>query len=217
MKYKHVLFDLDGTLVDSTEGVLESAKYTIDQLGYEKLDEDTLKSFIGPPIGDSFQKTYNIDDRKKEEMVRIFRDRYKDHDLFKAELYDGIAELLQFLKEHNVKMSVATYKRYDYARMLTKEFGIDDYCSVIEGSDFEGELTKIDIMQKCIDMQEIDKSECIMIGDTGFDGKASKILGVDFIAVTFGFGFKQPKDFCNVDNVSVLDSPYEIINFFEQL
>ena len=114
-KYEIAVFDVDGTLLDTTEGVLASVKYTIDKMGFEPLSEDVLKTFIGPPIQDSFAKAYNLSGDILQDIATCFRNRYKDYELLKAVPYDGIYEVFDKLMERNVKLAVATYKRQDCA------------------------------------------------------------------------------------------------------
>ena len=90
-KYEIAVFDVDGTLLDTTEGVLASVKYTIDKMGFEPLSEDVLKTFIGPPIQDSFAKAYNLSGDILQDIATCFRNRYKDYELLKAVPYDGTA------------------------------------------------------------------------------------------------------------------------------
>ena len=110
-KYEIAVFDVDGTLLDTTEGVLASVKYTIDKMGFEPLSDDVLKTFIGPPIQDSFAKAYNLSGDILQDISTCFRNRYKDYELLKAVPYDGIYEVFDKLMERNVKLAVATYKR----------------------------------------------------------------------------------------------------------
>lgn len=140
-KYQAVLFDLDGTLLDTSEGILSSVKYTIDVMGFEPIDDDLFETFIGPPIQHTLQRIYNLDDATRDKAAAVFRDHYSTVDLCKAKLYDGVLETLSELKKKGIKIAVATYKREDYAAKILDEFGISPYCDWIQGSDFAGKLT----------------------------------------------------------------------------
>ena len=145
-KYKALLFDLDGTLLDTSEGIISSVKYAIECTGLEPLSDDKIKSFIGPPIQNTFRKFYNLNDEETSKISAIFRERYSTVDLLKAKLYDSVLETLEILKNEGYVIGIATYKREDYAKNIVEYFGISQFCDVIEGSDFAGKLTKADII-----------------------------------------------------------------------
>ncbi len=191
-KYKYVLFDLDGTLMDTSDGILKSIDYTINKCGYHKLSLEIKKNFIGPPIKNSFMKTYDLKEEEANKATTIFREAYKNEFLLFAKVYDGIIQLLQSLRLNNVKIGVATYKRDDYAKKLLEKFEIADKCDFILGSDMNNKLTKTDIVKLCLKNLGCDNlSEAILIGDTYYDAIGAKECGINFIAVTYGFGFKK--------------------------
>lgn len=186
---KAVLFDLDGTLLDTSEGIMDSVRYTIAQLGYEPLPVETILKFVGPPIQNSLITHLGMTAEEAQKGANIFRDYYKSYALFKACLYPGIMDLLISLKSKGIKIGVATYKREDYAIDLLKHFGIADYCDVMHGADNENKLTKADIVEMCILEMGEDKSNVVLVGDTDHDAKGAQDAGVGFIAVTWGFGY----------------------------
>lgn len=145
-KYSAILFDVDGTLLDTSEGIIKSVEYTVDNLNLRPLSEEEKKSFIGPKIFDSLKNVYpELSESEVKDAAKIFRDRYSTVDLLKAKPYDGVTELLKKLKKNNYLVGIATYKREDYALEIVKYFEIADYCDCIEGSDFDGKLTKQEI------------------------------------------------------------------------
>ncbi len=193
-KYGCVLFDLDGTLLDTSGGVLKSIDYTIKEMGLPEISEDVKKTFIGPPIQNSFRKTYGLDDEKTAEAAALFRSVYKDKFLLDAVPYEGIYGLLEELRENGIKTAVATYKREDYTMKLLNTLDVSKYFDIIKGSDMEGKLTKADIVQFCIDGFKADKADIVLIGDSINDEAGAHDRGVDFIGVTFGFGYKTKDD-----------------------
>lgn len=211
-QYKTVVFDLDGTLLDTSIGILSSVRYTIDKFQLEEPSEEVLKTFIGPPIQKSFKRVYGLDEKTIQDMADTFRNHYKDVDLLKAKPYEGIFELFSSLKENGIMPSVATYKREDYALNLLKHFGFDQYTNIMFGSDFEGLLTKKDIILKAIKEAGCeDYSEAVMVGDSDNDAIGANELGVDFIGVTYGFGFHNEEDVLNYTNVGVAKTTDEIL------
>jgi phosphoglycolate phosphatase len=209
--YKAVLFDLDGTLIDTSKGVIHCIGLTIEKLNLPKLSmEDTLK-FIGPPLQDSFRDICHLDETTVDLAVKTFRSYYVGDNLFNVEIYDGIFELLELLKSKNIKVAVATYKQEAFAKTLLEHFGIAKYCDYIYGSDPQGILTKADIVQKCIDSFGVDNSQVVLIGDSHFDAIGAKHANVDFIAVTYGFGFKSPSDVEPYNSVYTAPDVHQLI------
>lgn len=207
-KYKHAIFDLDGTLLDTSGGILSSVSYVISINNLRKIEKEELLSFIGPPIQESFKRTYGISDSLAQQYGQAFRDRYKNYDLLIAEPYDGIYALMEKLKENGIIISVATYKREDYALTILEHFGFDKYAMSIHGADNDNQLKKKDIIALCIsEINIVDKNKIVYIGDTKSDLNAAEALGIDFIGVNYGFGFKNVKNYAN--------NPVEILRTME--
>lgn len=210
---KATLFDLDGTLLDTTDGVLESAIFAATQLGYPRLPYETMLKFVGPPIQNSFKIFYGASEERAQEAANIFRSYYKENALLKASLYPDIIEVLENLKARGIKIAVATYKREDYAISILKHFGIAPYCKSMHGADNYNKLTKADIVNLCIDELGIDKSEVVLIGDTEHDALGAQRAGVQFLGVTYGFGFRFHNDIDEYPNIGCADSTKEILKF----
>lgn len=191
---KAVLFDLDGTLLDTTEGVLESAKFAAKELGYTELPNEIMLKFVGPPIQNSFKEHYGCNEEEAQKAANIFRDYYKNNALFKAQPYSGIFELLENLKNNNIKMAVATYKREDYALTILEHFGFAQYFQSMHGADNFNKLTKADIVDICIEELGAECNEVVLVGDTMHDATGAENAGIGFVGVTYGFGFKTYED-----------------------
>lgn len=192
--YRGIIFDLDGTLLDTSEGVLSSVRHTIKTMGYRELPEETLLTFIGPPVKRSLMEHYGLDDAEADRATAVFRDQYKNMDLLKARPYDGILPLLERLKSQGFLIGVATLKREDYALTILEHFGIAEHCDLICGSDFASKMQKVDVLHKCLDGLNLSPKEALLIGDTASDAGGAKAAGTDFMAVTFGFGPKTKKE-----------------------
>lgn len=216
MKYKLVVFDLDGTILDTTEGILEAVEHTIVKFGLPKISHDKLLSFIGPPIQDSFMRCYGIQGSELQKMADEFRVSYSSTHLLKAIPYDGIYQLFESLKEKKVKIAIATYKREDYALRLLSHYGFNKFTGIMHGGDNLNRLKKSDIITQCIREAGIDnKNDVVMVGDTIFDAKGAEALGIDFIAVTYGFGF-LPDIPVDVPCIGCANKSMDILNIIEQ-
>lgn len=229
-KYDVAVFDVDGTLLDTTEGIVEAVKYTIRQFGLSELSETELLTFIGPPVQDSFVRFYGLDSVKVQELTTCFRNRYKDYELFKAKPYEGIHDVLDTLKRQRVRIAVATYKRQDYAEEILKHFKFDRYIDVYGGADHHNKLKKVDIIVKCMkELGVTDYSNVVMIGDSSHDAIGASNIDMDFIGVTYGFDFRTKEDIQRVSEdlkrvkgteglgvayVRYADEPKDILRFF---
>ena len=194
-KYKLVIWDVDGTLLDTSPGLLASTRYMIETLGLPKIPEDVLESFVGPRIQDSLSRVYGLTGDAGKDAAAVFRNHYKEGDVLKAEPYPGIEEALKNLSDAGIKMAVATNKRQDFTDALMQKFGFDKYLSCVFGTDPEGKYVKKDLINMCVDyFDDIDKNDAVMIGDSAYDAEAAVAVGVDFIGVTYGFDFKNEDD-----------------------
>ena len=211
MNKSAVLFDLDGTLLDTTEGVLESTVHAAASLGCDPLPHETMLRFVGPPIQESFMRYYGMDMARAQEAANRFRDYYKENALFKAKPYPGLVETLKALSGSGIAIGVATYKREDYAIQVLRHFGIAPYCKSMHGADNFNRLTKADIVEMCIGELGADKKEIVLVGDTEHDAVGAANAGVDFIGVTFGFGFKTESDVGGYPNIGCIDSLEQIV------
>ena len=195
--YKAVVFDLDGTLLDTTPGVVYAVRYTIDELGLPMPDDATVQTFVGPPMQLSFAKHFGMEPEPALEAANRFRANYKEHSLLMAQLYPHALELLAHLKNKGYKIAVATNKSHDNAMGILKHFGVADYCDFMMGSDLGGKLKKADIIAKCLEEIAVSPADAVYIGDSIFDYEGAEKVGMDFIGVTYGFGFREgePYDF----------------------
>lgn len=208
-KYEMVIFDVDGTLLNTTEGIEAAVQYTIKVSGLPKLPQEQIRTFIGPPIQDSFSRAYKITDKERlQELATVFRNRYKDFELLKAKPYDGIYEVCERLSESGVRMAVATYKREDYAISIMKHFGFDRYMESIYGGDHENKLKKADIIQKCLRGSRA----AVMIGDTMHDAAGAREADIDFIGVTYGFGFREKGEIERLQCAGAAAAPVELLD-----
>lgn len=189
VKYKYVLFDLDGTLLDTSEGIAVSINETAKMVGLPQIPQEDMRRFIGPPLEVGMQNYFDITTEKLQAVVAVFRDVYKANNMLKAKPYKGALELLQQLAESGVKVAIATYKRHEYAMKIIKHFGLNRFCSCCYGSDSEKLATKDDILKKCLEDMAADADKSVYIGDTIFDAESAANTNIDFVGVTYGFGF----------------------------
>lgn len=212
---KLVLFDLDGTLMDTSRGIIKSIEYVLNEM---RLDNSSdLRKYIGPPVEYSFKTYAGLDDENAKKAAAIFRRVYTEIFLYEAEIYPGIEDLLCMLHCHNIKCGIATFKRESYTLKLLDHFGLIGKLDVIHGSDELGELTKTDIIRLCMNEMNCAESETIMIGDTVHDASAAQKAQVDFVAVTYGFGFKIESDTEEYSCVKICGTPKKLSGYLTNL
>lgn len=188
-RYKAVLFDFDGTLVDSSEGIFKSLSYAFRQDGKPVPDTQTLRKFIGPPIYDSFKTLFGYPDNKIDFMVQKYRERYRELGYREVRVYDGIPELLETLKANGVKIATASSKPIVFIEQILKEQGLFPYFDYIGGTLFDNiSSNKTAIIKAAMQALGVAAGECVMVGDRLYDICGAKGAGVPCIAVLFGFG-----------------------------
>ena len=210
--YKLFIFDMDGTLLDTSQGILQAARHTIEVFHKVMPSDEVLRTFIGPPLRSSFGALPDVSVDEIDDMVKCFRKQYSEKELFHAVVYDGIIPLCQRLKLSDIQVAVATNKPERFAKQLVQHFHLDEYMSVVCGADEQGNLTKADLIYKVMDLTHIeDKSQAVMVGDTFGDADAAYKCGIDFIGVTYGFGLSDDKDDAiHSRAIHTASSPYEI-------
>ncbi len=209
-RYELAIFDVDGTLLDTGEGIFEAAKGTVEQFSLPMPDAETLRSFIGPPVSDSFARIFGLKGEALQTVTAAFRKRYSEEDLLKAKPYEGIFQTLEELKGRGMKIAVATYKREDYALKLLRHFGFDRYAEPIFGADAEGKRTKSDIIGMCLEKSGVQKERAVMIGDSVHDANGARQLCMDLLAVTYGYGFSSRAEAERAGAVLVAESAGKI-------
>lgn len=213
MKYKNLLFDLDGTLTDSSEGIIKSALYTFDKMQLTPPEESSLYTFIGPPLGDSFLK-HGVEEKDKDRAVAIYRERYTKIGKFENAPYPGMIDLLKKLKSEDFKLYVATSKLEPIAVEVLEHFNMTEYFDEIAGATADGSREKKeDVIKYLLDKIGENETDTVMVGDTNFDVLGAAELGIPCIAVTWGFGDPdEMKKAGAVAIVSSMDELYDAVN-----
>lgn len=187
---KLIIFDLDGTLLDTGEGIIKSLKFALSKFGFQVPSEEICKSFVGPPLKKRFLELFDSDEQTANALLACFREEYGKGDLFLASVYPGVEECLKELHKQ-YSLAVATNKSEIQATGLLKNFDLASYFDVICGSDMKASLTKEQIVANAASKLGFSPADCIVVGDSGNDAEAAAKLGMRFIGVTYGYGFKS--------------------------
>lgn len=208
--YKYILFDLDGTLIEPKEGITKCVAYALNKFGIKVKNLDDLTVFIGPPLIDSFMKYYNmsLDDAKL--AVKFYRERFQVNGILECELYKNVEETLKKLKKENKILIIATSKPEDFTNSILKRLDIYKYFDLIVGATLDGSRgEKSGVIKYALDqINIIDLSEVIMVGDRMFDIFGAKKNNIDSIGVSYGYA---------IDNELFESNPTFIVNDIEDI
>ena len=190
MNYQYILFDLDGTLTNPHSGITRSVAYALEKMQVPALDEVTLTSFIGPPLLESFQVICGFYEKQAHQAVAYYRERFSVTGLYENEVFPGIVELLESLKEQERTLALATSKPTVFAERILDHFDLAKYFDVIVGSNLDGTRTdKHEVIQEVlVQLGSPTKEAVVMIGDRKHDIIGAQKEGIASIGVQYGFG-----------------------------
>ena len=187
MTQKAILFDLDGTLTDSGEGIMNCATLALEHYGLPVPDRETMKEIVGPPLRDSLIK-YGVPAEEVENAIAIFRGRYTTIGKYENRPYKGIVEMLAALKAQGHKLYIATSKPEPQAKDILEHFDLMKYFDLVAGaSSDESRACKEDVIAYLKSMTG-EVAQPIMIGDTVYDVKGAAVHGIPAIGVSWGYG-----------------------------
>lgn len=193
IKYDYILFDLDGTISKSAEGIRKSLEEAILTMNKPLPNLDDYTLYIGPPLIDTFLNLCKFSMEDSLKASELYRNYYNTKGKYINTTYDGVTELLKKIKEENKKVAVCSSKYEKFAEEIIEILGLTDYFDVVCGSNLDGSRKdKKDLIPYAIKRlggnAENDLEKCVMIGDTFFDTKGAVEVGVDFIGVKYGYG-----------------------------
>lgn len=206
--YKYIFFDLDGTLTDSKEGILNCLKYSIERIGDTVPDESRLLRFIGPPLLDSYMNFCGYTEEKARRAIALYRERYEPVGKFENVPADGAVELCKRLKEKGYILALASSKPEHMCIDICNEYGFTPYLDTISGSKPDIDDTKADVIRKAmhrLNLTEKDKPSILMVGDRKFDVLGAAECGLDCVGVEF-FGYASPNELKDAGAVAVVST-----------
>ena len=187
LQYDYYLFDFDGTIADTGEGIRKSVAYGLERLGRPVPDPAVLDRFIGPPLHDSFVEHCGMTYEEADRAIAVYRERYVDIGLYESHLYPGIAMLLRALHRAGAWVAIASAKPQFMLERLSKHFGIAPYLDAIAGVGLgRHSPDKSDIIAAALP-QGADLSRACMVGDRKYDIGAARALGMGAIGADYGY------------------------------
>ena len=185
-----MIFDLDGTLTQSEEGIFNCAEYAVRELGREAPPPEVLRRFIGPPLTYSFMHELGMDEATAKEATRLYKQRYETVGLFENRVYPGIRRLLEGLKRNGDWVAVATGKPQKTSERVLKHFGLDKWLDRVVGPDYSADAGKAGLIRAALP-EDWDPNDSYMVGDRRFDMEGGKAVGLKTIGVGFGYGSEE--------------------------
>lgn len=205
-----VLFDLDGTLFDSSEGILSCYRLGLEHFGITVRDDSELNKVLGPSLYISYHDFFGLEDEQVNEAVRIYREHYNTKGIYQVRLYDGIEDLLKSLKQNSFTICLATSKPQVMAEKILGFSGLRPYFDAVCGANLDGSRSdKVELIDYA--MKQVgftDKNGVVMIGDRFYDVAGAAKAGVHSIGVTYGFGSRE--ELLNAGGEWIADSPEDI-------
>lgn len=210
---KAVLFDLDGTLTDSGEGIINCAVFAMERLGIPVPPREELGVFVGPPLWDTFRQ-FGVPSDRVDEAVEIFRSRYVPIGKFENTPYSGIRETLEALRVQGRKLYVATSKPEVTAREILEHFGLSRYFAEICGATVDKTRTsKEDVIAYLLSLDAC-RENSVMVGDTAFDVIGAAAHGIPTIGAAWGYG--KTEDMVSAGAAAIARSPEDLLRIIEE-
>lgn len=201
--FKYVFFDLDGTVTDSYNGIINSVIYALGKMGITP-DPESFNSFIGPPLAESFMRNYSLSAKAAEKAVAYYREYYREKGIFDNTVYNGIETLFNTLIKNGHTLVLATSKPEHFAKQILKHFGLDKYFTFIAGATFDKSRNEKDevIAYALASLKITDKSSVLMIGDRKHDIIGAHKNGIKAAGVLYGYGDREELTAAGADYIA---------------
>ena len=219
---KAVLFDLDGTIINSEEGITKCVQYALKAYGIDEPDRTKLLCFIGPPLEPVFREKYGMTGEEAWQSVKKYRERFNEKGIFECCLYEHVKDVIINLKKRGYVVALASSKPEIACRRIIEHFKLTAYFDMIVGSALDGSIsTKEEVLLELCRRLETGNGESLkfaseelcLIGDTKYDAIGAKAVGIRCIGVSYGFGTKEELTAAGAE--IVFDDIREVENYIE--
>ena len=209
-RYTHILFDLDGTLTDSAEGIINCVIHALRCLGKPIPDQKKLFELIGPPLTVNFHDHLGLSEEDTAEAVKRYRERYAEVGLFENRPYEGIEDMLIRLREAGFVLAVATSKPEVFSVRILEKFGLAKYFDTVCGSGLDGSLdTKAEVVEETLRRLGVtDRAAALLVGDRKYDAIGASRAGIRCIGA--GWGFAEEGELEGAGALPVAADPAEL-------
>ncbi len=213
MAKKSVLFDLDGTLTDSGEGIINCAILALEHFGLPIPTREEMRVFIGPPLHETFIR-HGVPADRAEEAVAVYRSRYIPTGKYENRPYDGIRELLETLQSRGHKLYVATSKPEGMSKDILNHFDLAKYFTLICGASMDTSRSSKEAVIAYLMEKTGEKDNMVMVGDTRFDIIGAKHHGIPAIGVSWGYG--EVEEMVSAGAIAIADTPQALLSLLSK-
>lgn len=213
MGYRELFFDLDGTISDSAEGILNSVIYALHRMGIEPPPREALYRFIGPPLIRSFLQGFDLSEEEARRAVALYRENYNVRGIYECWAYEGIGKALRELKARGYRLTLATCKPWTLAERVLEHLGLRDCFAFVSGPELDGTRNeKHEVIAHAMDRLGIGTpAEILMIGDRRDDVLGAKRCDIDCIGVLWGFGSRE--ELLEAGAIGTIETPADLLAF----
>lgn len=192
-KERFVLFDLDGTLIDSGRGVINCVLYALEKFGIHPATREELHPYIGPPLLFAFKEYHGLSEQEAEQALAYYRERYAVEGVYENDVYAGLYELLDALQQQGVHLVVATSKPEEFVRRILPHYELDRYFSFVAGDTFDKKRPNKEAVIAYVKQKypSISADNTLMVGDTKYDVLGAHACGLPTVGVLYGYGQRE--------------------------
>ena len=214
--YQYIIFDLDGTLIKSEEGLYDSITYALEKSGVHPGDRKDMKRMIGPVLWESFQKFYNMSAEEADRANAYFTEFYDREGIYNASVYEGVEQMLKTLQNAGMILLVVTAKPRDMAETVLNHTGIDQYFQAVIGPARGNKKTdKGSLLKEALSFlaktgtDHFQKEHAVMVGDRMFDMQGAAEAGIRSVGVLYGYGDRH--ELTDAGATLLADTPADVV------
>jgi phosphoglycolate phosphatase len=211
MTFRTLIFDLDGTISDPSDGIARSVNYALESFSYDPVEEHRVHRMIGPPLTEIFEHFLGaLSAGRMQELVDAYRERYASIGFTENVLYPGVPDTLATLARQGYELGICTSKRADYAARIVEMFGLNDHFGFIDGGDVH--IKKFMQLERIVS-NGVDATSAVMIGDRAVDIDAAKKNAIASVGVNWGFGHEG--ELAAAAPTYIAESPADLLEIFK--
>lgn len=213
MKYQTVIFDFDGTLADTSQGILNCHKYAHHMMGRPEPTEEMLRGVIGGPLLQTYRTVFNFPEADARKAVAYYRQRYVEQGLYEIKLYPGMKMVLETLKKSGCRLGIATLKAECFLDTMLRNMEIQNCFDAVFGMNNDDSRTKAQLIKLCIHKLCSTPRDAILVGDSVYDRDGAQCAGIDFLGVTYGFGFTKGTIAVQANAIAMADDCTQLLKW----
>lgn len=214
-KYKLIIFDLDGTIADTSPGILNSVRYTQQKLDLPEISLEAMYRHVGPPMEESYYNNFRLEGEMLYSAVKFHKEYAMNQGYLELELYPEMDSTLNKLKQKGYLIAIATLKADATAKKIFDNLKLSDKFDIIVGTNQTTLTSKEQVILKCISELKEAKEDVLLVGDSHYDAIGAEKVGVDFLGVLYGFGFQAQEEVAKYQNIGSIKKVSDIWYFLE--